>query len=232
MEEPRPAWRRPTVAAGLGWAVVMVALICASLLDLRLRAVGRGDLMEFLSPGGAVFTVAILSAATVGAALMTRRPRHPVGWLFLGLAMAVTVLGSTDEYAAYGAVARPGALPAARLVGMLGQAAHAPWLVLVTLVMLLTPTGRPPSPRWRPLQWVSVISGGLLFVLIMISSRNLQAPMEGLKSPLAWAPGAPVIAVLRRVAGIFTTVAAVVAASSLVFRLRSATEEERLQLRW
>jgi hypothetical protein len=53
--------------------------------------------------------------------LASRRPAHPVGWLLLALGLAVLVAGVADGYARYGLVARPGALPAAGLVGVLGD---------------------------------------------------------------------------------------------------------------
>jgi len=63
------------------------------------------------------------SAATVGAVLASRRPRHPVGWLLLAIAVPVIILGIGDAYASHGVLARPGSLPSpgwrwwARLVG-------------------------------------------------------------------------------------------------------------------
>ena len=53
-----------------------------------------------------------LSATTVGAVLASRRPRHPVGWLLLGFALALTASGVIASYVTYGLLARPGALPA------------------------------------------------------------------------------------------------------------------------
>ena len=79
---------------------------------LTIRA-GRPDLAQ-LTPGAVVGPVlAVLSAATVGAVLASRRPRHPVGWLLLGFALSPTASGVITSYVAYGLVARPGALPAA-----------------------------------------------------------------------------------------------------------------------
>jgi hypothetical protein len=42
-----------------------------------------------------------------------RRPRHPVGWLLLGLGLSLSVRGVTSVYVRYGLVARPRTLPAA-----------------------------------------------------------------------------------------------------------------------
>src|SRR5512132_4035936 len=62
---------------------------------------GRPDLAQF-SGGSLVGPVlAMLSAATVGAVLASRRPRHPVGWLLLGFALALTASGVISSYVTY-----------------------------------------------------------------------------------------------------------------------------------
>jgi hypothetical protein len=60
----------------------------------------------------------MVSAATVGAVLASRRPRHPVGWLLLAFALSLIVNGVAGEYAPYGLQVRPGVLPAAAWVAM------------------------------------------------------------------------------------------------------------------
>jgi acetyl esterase/lipase len=68
-------------AAGLAWglwALAMLGLAVVPWLDSLLRQAGRPDLVVFV-PGSVVGpVVAMLSAATVGAVLASRRPRHPV----------------------------------------------------------------------------------------------------------------------------------------------------------
>jgi hypothetical protein len=58
------------------------------------------------------YVAALAGMATVGTVLAVRRPRHPVGWLMLALALSVTVDAVTDDYARHGLVAAPGAVPA------------------------------------------------------------------------------------------------------------------------
>jgi hypothetical protein len=55
-----------------------------------------------------------VSAATAGAVLASRRPRHPVGWLLLAFGLLPQALsGAAEGYARYGLLARPGTLPGA-----------------------------------------------------------------------------------------------------------------------
>ena len=54
----------------------------------------------------------------MGGVLASRRPRHPVGWLLLGVGLALPVSLLVQSYVDYGLLARPGSLSAARyLVG-------------------------------------------------------------------------------------------------------------------
>src|SRR3954447_10200092 len=100
----------------VGWLLVPAAVVASLLLDQALVGLGRRDLGG-LDGSAAVYLLAVFSAATVGAALITRGGRNPVGWLFLALGDILALGAVATSYAAYGALARPGSLPAAVAVG-------------------------------------------------------------------------------------------------------------------
>jgi len=105
--------RRPSWVAMLAWALwVLTALGLAATawLDHLLRQVGRPELTSLPASGIPL----VVSAVTVGAMLAARRPAHPVGWLLLGLGVALIVHDLTYSYTRYGLVARPGTLPSPR----------------------------------------------------------------------------------------------------------------------
>ena len=77
----RMAWR-PGVLAWALWVLVMFGLAASMWLEVLLRRAGPGDPLD--TAVGPI--VAMVSAATVGAVLAGRRPRHPVGWLLLAFA--------------------------------------------------------------------------------------------------------------------------------------------------
>ena len=105
----RPTRRLSAAVAAAGWALVPCAVAATVALDHQLAGVGRADLSALHADNVGV-VAGMVSAATVGLALGVRKPAHPVGWLFLGLADLLALDGLATGYAAYGAVARPGSL--------------------------------------------------------------------------------------------------------------------------
>jgi hypothetical protein len=106
----RPRWW-PGVAAWVLWALVMLGLAVVRWMDELLRQAGRADLAAWV-PGSIVGpVVAVLSAATVGAVLASRRPRHPVGWLLLGFALSLTASGVISSYGPTGCWPAPAPSP-------------------------------------------------------------------------------------------------------------------------
>jgi hypothetical protein len=72
-----------------------------------------------------------------------------VGWLLLGVALGLAANVLVESYVKYGLLVRPGSLPAARLLVGLLYSPVVVWLSCAGFVLLLTPSGRLPSPRWR-----------------------------------------------------------------------------------
>jgi signal transduction histidine kinase len=168
----------------------------------------------------------------LGALILSRLPRHPVGWLFLGCGLVSAFTLAVYAYAVYGLVEHPGALPLA-----VGAAWVSAWvwslgfMPLAGLGPLLFPDGRLPSRRWRPVLWCG-IAGPLLVVL---ANAFRPGPLENhpvRDNPLGLALPTPVFSVLGGAGlGLFLVGFLGSVAAALV-RWHRARGVEREQLRW
>jgi hypothetical protein len=79
----RPArpGRRPVVLAWALWALAILGVGLVAWFDRLVRPAGRSELV-LLDANGLISGLAVLSAATVGAVLASRRPEHPVAAAF------------------------------------------------------------------------------------------------------------------------------------------------------
>jgi hypothetical protein len=216
------------VVAWTLWALAMAAWLVIPWLDDRLRQAGRPDLTQWdLRPG-----VAAVTAATVGAVLASRRPRHPVGWLLLAQVATNLTTGAAAQYLAWGQLAPGGSLPATRFVAVLYPASAGGGLLLLGFVLLLTPTGSLPSPGWRWWARAMVAVPLLLLVLVTLAPGSVDPSVQVLGSPFEFGGLSGVLLVVNQLALAFTTLAVAVCAGSLVARFGRAQGVERQQLRW
>jgi hypothetical protein len=217
--------------AWLLWALTLSGLAAGFWLD-HLMAQAGGAEVDRLNAAAYPVVLAALSAATVGAVVASRRPRHPVGWLLLatGLTMAADV--GVNGYVRYGLVTRPGSLPGASYLAGVSFGIFLIWISLAGFVLLLTPTGSLPSPRWR--WWARVAAAGP--VLELLSSATDPQPLypehPEVGNPLVVPFLPPAQVAVGLAGGAIILISIVVAAVSLVLRYRRAQGVERLQLRW
>jgi hypothetical protein len=226
----RPRWWTAGLAWAL-WALGMLGVVAIWRLDHLLRQAGRSDLAP-LGAGVAAPFLAALSSATVGAILAARRPRHPVGWLLLGLGLSLFASGVAEAYADYGLVARPGELPAGRYVAPYLPAMVVVALALLGFVLLLTPTGSPPSPRWRRWAWAAAAAVAVSLVAATVAPGSLDPLAQFVAGPLDPGVYGGALRAANQLALLVALLALLAGAASLVVRFRNARGVERLQLRW
>jgi hypothetical protein len=225
---PRTRWR-PAVLAWTVWALTVLGLPVIGWLDHLLRQAGRAD-VTLLTSDAVAYVLGSLSAATVGAVLASRRPRHPVGWLLLALGLLVVAAGVATGYARYGLLVRPGTLPGAVYAAAYNSVGLLPIAPCLGFILLLTPTGSLPSPRWR--WWARTAAAAPLVAVVSLVLLPFAQPYQSVANPLAVAALTNPLEAIAAVTLVVTGLAILVAAWSLVVRFRRARGLERQRLHW
>jgi hypothetical protein len=212
-------------ARRLAWGTCVLTLILIASIVVMTLLNGEG-------PGDANFAIVGVSSAVVGGVVASRRVTNPVGWLFLGGALSATVRGLAGQYAVYGIVTNPGALPLPYAMAWLSNT-----LVMIgpvisfVLIPLYFPDGRPVSRRWSLVTWLALASLPVITVFYALNPGE-AVDGSGIQNPLG-------IEALRRFMEAFDPIVLVwyiglilAAAASLVVRFRRSAGEERQQLKW
>lgn len=213
------------------WLLAVVGLAFTVVLEARVRSSRRPGLAT--DPSEAlVYGAALISASTVGLIVAIRRRRHPVGWLFLALSIALAVGGAGDAYALDGAVVGgdSGAGPALALVA--GQASFIAWFGLLAAILHLTPTGRPIGARWRRALVVTSVAAGVGLVAKAVQDAQFEPPYTAVRNPWALGSIGSAVNAVAAIAITITVAGLVIAAVSVIARFRRAAGDERRQLRW
>jgi len=222
---------RSRVALAL-WLLLVLTLAAA----LTMAAI-NGSLQN--DPAFLVLAVAmIIGYGTVGAFIVARTAGNTIGWLMMVAAGAYVLTGLTSEYATYAYVTSPGSVPGGELAAWLSN-----WLFLVVfaailILVVLFPTGRPPSPRWRYLPAATIVVFGLGLLGTILRTGPIEVGTDA-GGPGVKVPNPTGVEGLQRfldltlpVVGILAIAVSLLATASLVIRFRRATGDERQQIRW
>jgi hypothetical protein len=178
-----------------------------------------------------VVAVDLLVFPTVGLAIALRRPGNAIGWLFLAVGIPFAVAGASFAYVTDSTEAG-GPLPAGDYAAVLNSLFPVVFFGLPTLLFLLFPTGRLPSPRWRVVVWMSVVAMVGAAAPALRPGTLPDAPVKGIANPLGVAGANGAIDVVNAAGGMLGVLALVLAVASLVMRFRRSHGVERLQLKW
>ena len=159
-------------------AALWIATLLAALAGLALTLVAWGDLKISDGISSLYLPVAAVAYATLGV-LIIRRAANLIGWIMLAEGIGIAFLGLTSVYAVTGVAAYPGSLPAAKLAGTLSECIFSPVTFLIAFMFLLFPTGKLPSPRWRPVAAAGFLLVGLTLTGLVVTPRLLQLPAPG-----------------------------------------------------
>jgi hypothetical protein len=180
-----------------------------------------------------VISLLIFSFSTVGALVASRRPENAIGWLYCSGTL-VWMLGELAlEYAVYALITDPpGALPAGAWAAWFGAWARGVgWFLIVVFLLLLFPTGRLPSRRWRPVLWGAVGYIAFFTLVIWLSPESFDLRLGSVRNPLGLEIGIMVL-LLQEVVPLMFPLLVVVSGTAVIARFRRSRGDERQQLKW
>jgi hypothetical protein len=214
-------------AARLGWSLfVLSVLLATAALVLNLGRPQYSDLTA--TTGELLLQVVFLLFGWFGALIVSRQPNHPIGWVLCAFGFMLELGAFVSEYAIYGLISHPGAAPGAAAVAWSTFWMGNVYLALLAALLVLFPSGRPLSPRWRWVLWLAGI-GTLFAVIGSLSMWPLRgAPLLQVHPPQ---PGG-VLGMVYTIVSWAPVVAVLAAVASLAVRFRQATGAERQQLKW
>jgi hypothetical protein len=216
--------------AAVAWAVAAVSLAgfaAAWILAARNRSLF--DITANSSPDR--FMVAY---TVVGAMLASRRSANPIGWLLLGLGLVSAARGLAGNYALYALAGHSRPASAVWAVWFVNWALTLlfPSGVLMFL-LLLFPTGRPLTARWRVVGWLGVVLAACYAVATWLAPGTLMPGPKLLSVPNpTGVAGWTFAAIVSKSMFPLEWACLLAAAASLFIRYRRSADEERLQLKW
>jgi hypothetical protein len=217
-------------SARVGWGLLALGLV-GNVAGVVLSVIND----RFLQDSGqdVALTLAFGSFLVVGCVLLARRPGNIIGWIFTAVGLLTTAAILAEGYTLYAYVTHPGPLPGRLLAVWVYNWIWLPiGMLTVVFPLLLFPTGRPLSARWRPVIWLAVgvtvgwaVLGALNPSLAVSDDRSVANPIGVSGAD----PNAGLASTILNGLLQFLLAAAIV---SVVVRFRRSRGVERQQLKW
>jgi signal transduction histidine kinase len=227
------------------WVACLVLIALSLLLDFLLTY----DILSYpwqirinhriLYPIYAVLTgVVSLVYPTIGALIVSRLPRNPIGWIFCGVGLLYQIQHFTLAYSNY-ALAESFALPWGQYVGWFSTWIGFAGLILAGIfLMLLFPDGHLLSRRWRIVMWAAIL-GATLAALAdafypgrLVTHGYVENPFGAMGVFGGWLTAYASLPVSKLLASALLLVSTLAALFSPLVRLRRASGDARQQLKW
>lgn len=222
-EVTRPA---RSLRSRLAWAAVglYVVLVVSGLrMHAEMMGIGPTDLWVFFT---------LLWGAVIGALILSRYPSHPVGWLFIVVALCFGASMFSSGYALEAIVFNPDTLPGGEVAAWLTFWLELPGVAALALFLpLLFPDGHLPSPRWRPVAW---LGAGLLAVATAVTmvTPSVIPEYPNVRNPIGIREWSGAFDMLNALSEAVLIPLVVLCGAALFDRMRRAGPIERLQIRW
>ena len=229
MADASPPARSGRASPRLSWWLFAVGLLTL-IASFGLRMVsGRPT-----SGSDITQPIGFLAIGAVGLLIARRKPENALGWVYLGVWMAVGVvfaLGS--EYGYWATITHPGA-PGGTFATWLINWSWVPIFgVLLTWTFLIFPDGHLPSPRWRPVARASVIVTVLWSIAFALENHDYtDAANRSVPNPYTIRPLIPFFDAAREWLALVFFVLVAASIASLIVRFRRSRGDERQQVKW
>ena len=180
-----------------------------------------------------VVLLAILSFATVGALVASRRPKNAIGWILCVVGLTMGASFFAQGYADYVLILQPGSLPGGEIaVWSLSWSGNI-LTVAPTFLLLLFPDGRLPTRRWRPVAWLAAGATVVSVVGAAFRPGLLDDDYPMVTNPVGIGGRFGELLNLLNVAGgALLAVALFLSVISIVVRLWRSRGERRQQIKW
>lgn len=223
-----PTLRRlAAVLAAIALALEAVSLV----LLIPNSTVTSLQQLGFNGVGGAV---AGATYPLVGWLIASRRPRNPIGWIFLAVGLSQAGTAVAGQYALYGLVTNAGAVPLADVASWINAWLWVPGFVLLFVVVLVFPDGTLPSRRWRIVPWTAAIAILMTIVAQAIGTWGYRG-LTLMAPPPSDTSGDPLLTACLAVATVGSMLVVPVGLASvagIVVRFRRSGAVERHQIKW
>ncbi|MFN2196701.1 MAG: hypothetical protein ACK2UW_11330, partial [Anaerolineales bacterium] len=221
--------RWTTRMAWLFFGLVCLVALVTLISQLALRDSAE-PILELVS--GASWILFPIGFALVAALIISYQPENLIGWLLMLPSIAFTLENPIEVY--LGTFTAAPVNPSPWFLTLLWFDSWS-WLLLIfpiLLIILLFPTGQPPSPRWR---WVLRAAPVIFFLSLgVISFTPGLSPGDG-----SWTMTNPIgflsersVAILLPIFGITFIGFILFCAASIFVRFRRAAAVEREQIKW
>ena len=182
--------------------------------------------------GVASFVLGVTYPA-VGWLIVSRSATNRIGWLLLLIGLSTAVDTFSFQYATYGLLGYPGALPFADVAAWTYFWGYFPALLLFFPAILLFPDGHVLSGRWRPLTWAV----GIAALLILPAASIATWPFRGVallaaQTPVEIYASNALLATLVTIGNMVLASVAIATVVGVVVRFRRSSGIERQQLKW
>ena len=182
-----------------------------------------------------MFAAVTVGFGTVGALIVSRERANSFGWLFIAMAVFLSVPHSlAQNYVVYALAVSPDELPGSGAALWISSSAFdTVFVMLMTLLVLLFPDGRPLTPRWRFVVLATVASG-VAGVAGGFTDMTFSSPLADQTNPLLISaePWSSLIQVVQGVAFVVSLAAFVLSVVSIVLRYRRSSGVRRQQMQW